>query len=183
MNSNQQLATFAGGCFWCTEAIFKRLKGVTSVTPGYAGGERPNPNYEQIHSGATGHAEAIQVTFDPTVISYNKLLNVFFATHDPTTKDRQGYDEGSEYRSIIFYHSEEQKKIALQTKERLEKNKTYKDPIVTEIVPYTAFYEAEQEHKDYYDKNTNAPYCRVIIDPKIQKLMKHFTDDVKEEYK
>lgn len=182
MNKNQ-LATLAGGCFWCTEAIFKRLKGVTSVIPGYAGGQRPNPKYEQIHSDATGHAEAIQVTFDPTIISYDRLLNVFFATHDPTTLNRQGYDEGSEYRSIIFYHDVEQKKTALAIKEQVEKEKIYTDPIVTEIVPYTSFYLAEEEHKDYYDKHTNAPYCRVIIDPKIKKLMNHFREDVKEEYK
>lgn len=181
-DTNIQIATFAGGCFWCTEAVFKRVKGVESVMPGYAGGERENPTYDQIHSGATGHAESIQVTFDPKVISYDQLLDVFFATHDPTTLDRQGNDVGHEYRSVIFYHDEEQHKAALAAKERLEKEKTYSDPIVTEIVPFTKFYEAEDEHKDYYDSNRNAPYCRVVIDPKVQKLLKKFGDEVKDEY-
>lgn len=183
MNHHEQTATFANGCFWCTEAVFKRLKGISKVVPGYAGGERPNPTYDQIHSGATGHAESIQVKFDPSIISYEKLLDVFFATHDPTTKDRQGYDVGSEYRSVIFYHDEKQKEEALAKIQSLEKGKKFDNPIVTEIVPFTNFYEAEQEHKEYYDKNPNAPYCRVIIDPKIQKLMKNFSDEVKEEFK
>ncbi len=177
-----ETATVAGGCFWCTEAIFKRLKGVLSVTSGYAGGKEKNPTYDQIHSGDTGHAESIQVTFDPAVISYKTLLEVFFGTHDPTTLNRQGYDQGTEYRSVIFYHSPEQETQALAVKERLAAEDTYDKPIVTEIVPYTAFYPAEAEHKDYYDNNKNAPYCRIIIDPKIQKLMKHFKEKVKKEY-
>ena len=181
--SDLQTATFASGCFWCTEAIFKRIKGVLTVKSGYSGGERPNPTYEQIHSGATGHAESIQIQFDPQIISYETLLDVFFATHDPTTKDRQGYDEGSEYRSIIFYHNEVQKQQVLAKVAALEKDKVFNDPIVTEIVPFYAFFEAEPEHHNYYEKNQSAPYCRLIIDPKIQKLMKHFTDDIKEEYK
>jgi len=181
--ANLELATFAGGCFWCTEAIFKRLKGVETVTSGYAGGQRENPSYDQVHSGATGHAESIQVTFDPTIIPYEKLLDVFWATHDPTTVDRQGNDVGPEYRSVIFYHNDKQKQLAITSKENLEKTGTYTDSIVTEIVPFTTFYPAEAEHKDYYDANRNAPYCRFIIDPKIQKLMKHFAPEVKEEYK
>lgn len=181
--SKVTIATFAGGCFWCTEAVFKRVKGVLAVMPGYSGGERPNPTYDQIHSGATGHAESIQVSFDPTVVSYEQLVEVFFATHDPTTRDRQGNDVGPEYRSIIFYHDEDQHQTALSVKDRLEKEHMYDDPIVTEIVPFNAFYEAEDEHKDYYDKNRNAPYCRVIIDPKVQKLLKKFGDEVKDEYR
>lgn len=175
-------ATFAGGCFWCTEAIFKRLKGVTSVTPGYSGGNRVSPNYEQVHSGTTGHAESIQLQFDPQQISYQQLVEVFFATHNPTTLNRQDYDEGTEYRSIIFYHDAKQKQTALTVKENLEKQKVYQDPIVTEIIPYTAFYEAESEHKDYYDNNRSSPYCRLITDPKIKKLFKNFSDMIKEEY-
>ena len=182
-SENFEIATFAGGCFWCTEAIFKRLNGVISVTSGYAGGQRENPSYDQVHSGATGHAESIQVTFDPSIISYDKLLDVFWATHDPTTVDRQGNDVGSEYRSIIFYHNEQQQQTALASKEKLEQAGMYQDPVVTEITPFTTFYPAEEEHKDYYDANRNAPYCRFIIDPKIQKLMKHFEKEVKEEYK
>ncbi|MEK7571790.1 MAG: peptide-methionine (S)-S-oxide reductase MsrA [Patescibacteria group bacterium] len=182
MSKMIQTATFANGCFWCTEAIFKRLKGVLSVTPGYTGGKRPNPSYEQIHTGVTGHAESLQITFDPQIISYNALLDVFWVTHDPTTKDRQGNDVGSEYRSMILYHTDEQKEQAFAAKKKLEENKTYSDPIVTEIVPYTVFYPAEQYHKDYYDTNREAPYCRVIIDPKVHKLLEKFSDKVKEQY-
>lgn len=182
-NTNLQTATFAGGCFWCTEAVFKRLKGVLSVTSGYSGGETSNPNYDQIHTGSTGHAEAIQLTFDPSIITYETLLQVFFATHDPTTLNRQGNDKGSEYRSVIFYRDEAQKQAALNAKEKLEKEKKFEDPIVTQIAPYTAFYQAEQEHLDYYDKNRSAPYCQIIIDPKVQKLLKEFSNEVKEEYK
>ena len=176
------IATFAGGCFWCTEAIFKRLKGVISVIPGYAGGKRTNPNYNQIHSDATGHAESVQITFDPTSISYEKLLDVFFATHDPTTLNRQDYDVGTEYRSVICYHTNKQKELALVAKKKLEKSEFIKDPIVTEIVPYEAFYKAEEIHQNYYERNRSSSYCRIITDPKIQKLMKNFKEDVKEEY-
>ncbi len=178
-----ETATLAGGCFWCTEAIFKRLKGIMSVTPGYAGGERPNPTYDQIHSGATGHAESIQLTFDPAIIPYGKILEVFWHTHNPTTLNRQGNDVGEEYRSIIFYHTDEQKRIAEQSKQEIEHSGLYKDPIVTEIVPYTTFYTAESEHKEFYEHNHNSPYCTFVIDPKIQKLLKEFSNDVKEEYK
>ena len=181
-NTLEETATFAGGCFWCTEAVFKRLEGVASVVPGYAGGERENPNYEQVSTGATGHAEAIQIHFDPKAISYETLLDVFFATHDPTTLNQQGGDVGTQYRSEIFYHTEKQKGKAIAAKEKLERSGTYQDPIVTKIEPFTSFYEAEDYHKDYYDTNRSAPYCRIIIDPKIQKLMKHFKEEVKEEY-
>lgn len=178
-----ELATFASGCFWCTEAIFKRLKGVISVTSGYSGGKRENPSYEQVSTGATGHAESIQIEFDPSIIPYQHLLEIFWHTHNPTTLNQQGGDIGTQYRSEIFYHTEEQKRIAEDSKKELENSGVYKDPIVTEIVPFTNFYPAENYHKDYYDKNKTAPYCTFVIDPKIQKLLKEFGEDVKEEYK
>jgi peptide-methionine (S)-S-oxide reductase len=179
----EELATFAGGCFWCTEAIFKRLKGVISVIPGYAGGQKENPSYEQIHAEETGHAEAVQITFNPSLIPYEKLLDVFWHTHNPTTLNQQGNDIGTEYRSVIFFHTDKQKALALQSKDALDEEGMYKDPIVTEIIPYTSFYPAEEYHKDYYDKNKNMPYCTFVINPKIQKLLKEFGNDVKEEYK
>lgn len=173
--ANTETATFGGGCFWCTEAVFQRLKGVISVVSGYAGGNVENPNYNQMFREETGHAEAIQITFDPKVISYKKLLDIFWATHDPTTLNRQGADVGTQYRSVIFYHNEEQKKLALGSK----------DPsFVTEIVPFTNFYKAEDYHQNYYNKNKDTnPYCSIVIDPKIEKLVKEFNEDVKEEYK
>lgn len=184
--SNQQhfeTATFASGCFWCTEAIFKRLKGVMSVTSGYTGGKRENPSYEQVSTGATGHAEAIQITFDPTVIPYEKLLDIFWHTHNPTTLDQQGADIGTQYRSAIFYHTEKQKEAAEKSKKELEDSQTYSDPIVTEVKPFEAFYKAEGYHEDYYEKNPNAPYCTFVIDPKIHKLLQEYSNEVKEEYK
>lgn len=178
-----ETATLAGGCFWCTEAIFKRLKGVVSVVPGYSGGQKENPSYEEVYSGTTGHAEAIQIKFDPSVISYDKLLDVFWHLHDPTTPNQQGNDIGTQYRSGIFYHSAKQKKIAEESKQKLEQSGMYKNPVVTKIVPFTNFYKAENYHQDYYDKNKSASYCQVVIDPKIQKLMKDYKQEVKEEYK
>lgn len=178
-----EIATLAGGCFWCTEAIFKRLKGVISVIPGYAGGSVENPSYEQVCTGKTGHAEAIQIEFDSSIIPFEKILEVFWHTHDPTTLNQQGNDIGPQYRSVIFYHGEKQKEEAIKSKEELEKEGTYKNPLVTEITPYTNFYKAENYHKDYYDKNKEYPYCNFVIDPKIQKLMREFSKDVKEEYK
>lgn len=180
---NPQTATFAGGCFWCTEALFKRLKGVVSVTPGYSGGLKDKPNYDEVSSGTTGHAEAVQIEFDPTIIPYERLLEIFWHTHNPTTMNQQGNDVGSQYRSMVLYHSREQKKIAEKSKEALEKSGQYKNPIVTEIQPFEKFYTAEEYHKDYYDKNQSAPYCMFVIDPKIQKLLKEYGQDVKEEYK
>ena len=177
------LATFACGCFWCSEAIFTHLKGVTSVTSGYTGGKRGNPSYEQVSTGATGHAEAIQIEFDPTVISYDVLLEVFWHTHNPTTLNQQGADVGTQYRSSIFYHSVEQKEAAEKSKQGLEVSGMYKDPIVTEVLPYTDFFPAEQYHKDYYEKNKNAPYCTFVIDPKIKKLLKEYSGVIKDEYK
>lgn len=172
-------ATFAGGCFWCFEAIFKRLKGVNEVVSGYSGGTTDNPTYESIHYNKTGHAETVEVTFDPKIISYKILLEVFWHLHDPTTKNRQGNDIGEEYRSVIFYNSEEQKRLAEETKK--EAQKKYKDTIVTEILPCTKFYPAEPNHQNYYDRNQDAPYCRYVIDPKITKLYKDFKDEVKDD--
>lgn len=182
-NEYMEKATFASGCFWCTEAIFKRLRGVETVVSGYSGGETENPTYDDVSSGTTGHAECIQVTFDPSVISYESLLDVFFATHDPTTPNRQGNDVGTQYRSAIFYHTDEQKEQALAAKEKLGQSGKYQDPVVTQIVEFTNFYPAEEHHKDYYDSNRSAPYCMFVIDPKIRKLMEHFKEEVKEEYK
>ncbi|OGH11149.1 MAG: peptide-methionine (S)-S-oxide reductase [Candidatus Levybacteria bacterium RIFCSPHIGHO2_01_FULL_36_15] len=183
-NKNEfQVATLAGGCFWCTDALFNRIKGVISVVPGYAGGKIENPSYEEVGSGDTGHAEAIQIILDPKTIPYEKLLEVFWHTHDPTTLNRQGADTGTQYRSVIFYHNQMQKNIALVSREKIKKEGLYKDPIVTEIVPFTNFYEAEENHKRYYEKNHDYPYCAIVIDPKIQKLINKFGKEVKEEYK
>ncbi|TSC88323.1 MAG: peptide-methionine (S)-S-oxide reductase [Microgenomates group bacterium Gr01-1014_7] len=166
-----ETVTFGGGCFWCTEAIFKRLKGVKSVVSGYAGGTTENPTYMQVSSGNTGHAEAIQIKFDPEIISFEKLLEVFFATHDPTTLNQQGADVGTQYRSVIFYHNDSKKQIA---------EKKIKPSFVTQIEPYKNFYPAEDYHQNYYDRNKDQnPYCTLVIDPKIQKLMKDFKKDLK----
>lgn len=179
-----ELATFAGGCFWCTEAIFQRLNGVQTVVSGYAGGKRVSPTYSQVVTGATGHAEAVQITFDPEIITFAKLLQIFFATHDPTTKDRQGNDIGSQYRSIIFYHSKKQLTEAKETIENLESKKEYKDGIVTELLPFKAFYSAEEYHQNYFNNNrASNPYCSIVIDPKIKKLLEEFNADVKPQYK
>lgn len=180
---NKETATLAGGCFWCTEALFKRLKGVISVLPGYAGGTVENPSYEQVCSGNTGHAEAIQIEFNPEQIPFEKILDVFWHTHDPTTLNRQGNDIGTQYRSVIFYHNEKQKEIAEKSKETLEKEGIYHDPIVTQIIPFKNFYIAEDYHKNYFDKNGDAPYCNFVINPKIHKLLEKYRQDVKEEYK
>jgi peptide-methionine (S)-S-oxide reductase len=177
-----ELATFAGGCFWCTEAIFKRLKGVISVTPGYSGGTTENPSYEQVSMGNTGHAEATQIEFDPEIIPYEKLLEIFWHTHNPTTLNRQGNDVGTQYRSVIFYHDDIQKEIAEKSKAEIEEEHLYPDPVVTEIVPFEKFYEAESYHKDYYDRNSSAPYCNFVIDAKIRKLLSEYKSDVKDEY-
>ena len=178
-----ELATFAGGCFWCTEAIFKRLKGVKRVLPGYCGGDIENPTYEKVSSGNTNHAESIQIEFDPNIITYKKLLEIFFYTHDPTTMNRQGNDIGSQYRSVIFYKNEEQEKIAEELIKEMEKEKVYESPIVTSVEKYNKFYIAEDYHKNYYDKNKSAPYCDFTITPKINKLVDKFNKEVKEEYR
>ncbi len=176
-------ATLAGGCFWCTEAIFKRLKGVLKVTPGYAGGEMANPSYDDVSTGKTGYAEAVQIEFDPKVIPFEHLLDIFWVIHDPTTLNKQGPDIGTQYRSAIFYHNDEQKNIALESKEKMEKEGELSDRIVTEIAPLGKFYTAEQYHQNYYERNRGLnPYCSLVIDPKIQKLLDKFNADVKEEY-
>ncbi len=172
-------ATFAGGCFWCTEAIFKRVKGVVSVVSGYSGGDMDKPDYEAVSEGETGHAEAIQVEFDPKIISYEKLVEIFFHLHDPTTLNQQGYDVGTQYRSIIFCHSEDQKKIAEKVRKKIEDEHVYKNSIITKIVPFENFYKAEEYHQDFYAKNPNYGYCKVIIDPKIKKLLREFKEEVK----
>lgn len=176
-------AIVANGCFWCTEAVFKRLKGVVSVMPGYSGGSVADPTYQEVSTGTTGHAESIQVQFDPTILPYEKLLEIFFHTHNPTTLNRQGNDIGPQYRSAIFYMDDEQKQTAQKVKKALVESHVYKDPIVTEIVPFSAFYPAENYHKDYYDTHKDAPYCQFVIDPKLQKLLKEYGDSVKDEYK
>lgn len=165
-----EVAVFGGGCFWCTEAVFQQLKGVVSVMPGYAGGTIDSPSYEQVSSGKTGHAEAIKVTFDPTVISYTDLLTVFFGTHDATTLNRQGNDRGTQYRSIILYTSPEQKREAEQCIHKLNAGDFRDTPILTEVKQLEQFYEAEDYHRAYYVSNPNKPYCQVVISPKVQKL-------------
>ncbi len=180
MKENVQQIVFAGGCFWCTEAIFRRLRGVETVHVGYAGGSMKNPPYEAVSSGSTGHAEAVQVEFDPSVISLETLLSVFFATHDPTSLNRQGADVGTQYRSAIFYASEEQRATVDAYIKKLEQEKTFSNPIVTEIKPLDAFYEAEGYHQEYYEKNAGQPYCQVVIDPKIAKLRRQFAPFLKE---
>lgn len=175
MTSPPAVATLAGGCFWCLEAVFQQLKGVAKVESGYAGGTVPNPSYEAVCTGRTGHAEVVQVTYDPDVISFRDLLEVFFTIHDPTTRDRQGPDVGTQYRSAIFYHSPEQRVTAEQVIADLEAQKLWDDPIVTEVVPLAAFYPAEEYHRDYYLRNPNQAYCRAVVAPKVAKARKlHF---------
>jgi peptide-methionine (S)-S-oxide reductase len=173
----------AGGCFWCTEAIYKRLRGVLSVTPGYAGGTTENPTYEEVSSGTTGHAEAIQIEYDPDMIYYKKLLTIFFATHDPTTLNQQGADAGTQYRSVIFFTDETEKEAAESVVRKLEAEGIYTDPIVTEIAPFTHFYPAENYHRDYYDRNQSQGYCHIVISPKIAKLLKEYPADLKNEFR
>lgn len=174
-----ELATFGGGCFWCTEAVFQQLKGVQSVVSGYSGGSVKGPTYEQISTGRTGHAEVIQITYDPAQISFADLLEVFWLTHDPTTRDRQGHDVGSQYRSVIFYHNDEQKRLAEQYKQKLDASGVFAGPIVTEIAPFSGFYRAESYHQNYFAQNGRQPYCRNIIGPKVQKVKKVFQDKLK----
>jgi peptide-methionine (S)-S-oxide reductase len=172
-------ATFGNGCFWCTEAVFQRLKGVKTVVSGYSGGTSKYPTYRQVCTGATGHAEAIQVTYDPKEISYDDILAVFWHSHDPTTKDRQGNDVGTQYRSVIFYHSDEQKQLAEKYKKKLDDSGLFHAPIVTEIVPFTEFFKAEDYHQNYYNQHSAQPYCRMIIGPKLEKVKKVFHDKLK----
>lgn len=177
-----ETATLAGGCFWCIEAIYKRVKGVLTVESGFSGGKRENPSYMQVITDATGHAETIQLTFDTEIITYEKILDIFWHMIDPTTLNQQGADVGTHYRSIIFYHNEEQHQIAEKSKRDLEKSGLYKNPVVTEIIPFEAFYKAEDYHQNYYDNNKDKNmYCSIVIDPKIRKLLKEYKDQVKEE--
>ncbi|MBI3572860.1 MAG: peptide-methionine (S)-S-oxide reductase MsrA [Candidatus Kerfeldbacteria bacterium] len=170
----QEVATFGSGCFWCSEAVFKDLKGVMAVTSGYSGGQRKNPSYEEVCSGSTGHAEVIQVEFDPSVISYEQLLEVFFLTHNPTQMNRQGNDVGTQYRSVIFCHNEDQKVVAAKVQSDLENQHVYDQPIVTAIEPFKTFYPAEAYHQNFYVKNPDQAYCQVVIDPKVAKFRQKF---------
>lgn len=178
-NQEIEIATLAGGCFWCTEAVFERIKGVVKVIPGFTGGEIKNPAYREIITGRTGHSEAIEIHFDPQVISFEELLYIFFSTHDPTTLNRQQYDVGTQYRSAIFYHSEEQKQKALTLIERLEAERIFSNKIVTQLSKASEFYQAEPEHREYYNNHRQQQYCQVIIDPKIKKLKELFAEKLK----
>jgi peptide-methionine (S)-S-oxide reductase len=177
--TNHEVATLAGGCFWCLEAVFDQLKGVENVESGYAGGHVLNPTYRMVCTGETGHAEVVQITFDPSLISFKELLQVFFTIHDPTTLNRQGADVGTQYRSAIFYHTPEQKDVAEEVVAEMVAAKVWDDPIVTEITRITDFYPAEEYHRDYYLRNPNQPYCQVVIAPKVAKLRKHFLEKLK----
>ncbi len=175
----KQIATLGGGCFWCTEAAFSELRGVEKVESGYSGGHVPNPSYEEVCTGSTGHAEVVQVTFDPSVLPFKDLLKIFFTVHDPTTLNRQGADVGAQYRSIILYHSEEQQKAAEETIKELDSAKLWSGRIVTQLEPFTSFYKAEGYHQEYLRRNSRAPYCQAVITPKIIKLRQHFQDKLK----
>jgi peptide-methionine (S)-S-oxide reductase len=177
--SKNEVAVFGGGCFWCTEAIFQQLKGVVSVSPGYAGGHKLNPTYNEVSTGMTGHAEVTKIEFDPSIIPYEDLLEIFMHLHDPTTLNRQGYDVGSQYRSIILYTNEQQKKIAEKVLLALNASKEFKRPIVTEIKPLEKFYEAEDYHKNYYANNMDKPYCQLIISPKLTHLRQKYSAKLK----
>ncbi|HXR80428.1 MAG TPA: peptide-methionine (S)-S-oxide reductase MsrA [Saprospiraceae bacterium] len=178
-NMNTEIATFGAGCFWCVEAVFQELKGVIKVESGYMGGTTPNPTYREVCTGNTGHAEITKITFDPAVISYAELLEILWTTHDPTTLNRQGADAGTQYRSAIFYQNEEQRKIAEKSKAEVA-TKIWDKPIVTEIVPATTFYKAEDYHQDYYANNQDAGYCQIVIAPKVQKVREHFVEKLKQ---
>lgn len=174
-----EVATLAGGCFWCLEAVFDGLKGVVDVVSGYSGGRPVNPSYQQVCSGSTGHAEVVQVTFDPDQISFRDILDVFFSIHDPTTPNRQGADVGTQYRSAIFYHNPAQKVEAEQVIREMEAAKVWKDPIVTEVAPFSAFYPAEDYHQEYFANHGSQPYCQIVIAPKVAKFRKHYSDQLK----
>jgi peptide-methionine (S)-S-oxide reductase len=179
MEQREELATLAGGCFWCLEAVFADLRGVARVVSGYAGGDVPNPTYQAVCTGATGHAEVVQIAFDPSVVSFKELLEVFFTIHDPTTLNRQGGDIGTQYRSAIFYHSQEQKETALQVIEEINKAHIWDAPVVTQIEPLTVFYPAEDYHQEYYQDNASQPYCRAVIAPKVAKFRKQYLEKLK----
>jgi peptide-methionine (S)-S-oxide reductase len=179
MDENRELATFGGGCFWCVEAIFERVNGVESAESGYSGGQVLNPDYKQVTSGTTGHAEVVQITYDPNVVSYKELLEIFFKTHDPTTLNRQGADVGTQYRSIVLYHNDGQRDLAGEVIKKLEEEGIWKDPIVTTVEPFEAFYSAEAYHQEYYENNPNQGYCRLVINPKVEKFEKVFKEKLK----
>ncbi|MBN1438544.1 MAG: peptide-methionine (S)-S-oxide reductase MsrA [Anaerolineales bacterium] len=174
-----ETATFAAGCFWCVEAVFQDVRGVERVASGYAGGEKADPTYEEVCTGTTGHAEAVQITFDPAVVSYTDLLDIFWHTHDPTTPNRQGADVGTQYRSAVFYHDEAQKRAAEEVKRRIEEERLWPLPIVTEIVPFTAFYPAEDYHQNYFKTNPHQMYCALTINPKVRKFRIAFREKLK----
>lgn len=176
---NDKIAVFAGGCFWCTEAVFKNIKGVHNVISGFTGGEIKNPCYREVCEGRTGHAEAIKITFNQNEITYQELLELFFATHDPTTLNRQGNDVGTHYRSAIFYVDDEQKQQAEEFINLLEKEKIFDNKIVTELAEYNTFYEAEDYHQDFYENNSSQPYCQIIIDPKLKKIKTYYSSKLK----
>lgn len=178
-NDNREIATLAGGCFWCLEAAYNRLAGIDKVESGYMGGHLPNPSYQAVCGGRTGHAEVVQATFDPKIISYSEMLDVFFSIHDPTTLNRQGNDVGTQYRSAIFFHDEAQQQTATQKIRQLAEEGVFDDPIVTEVTPASVFYVAERYHQEYFDKNPEQPYCRFVVAPKVDKLRKVFTDKLK----
>ncbi len=177
--SDLQLATFGGGCFWCTEAVFQQLKGVQSVVSGYAGGHVDRPTYQQVCTGTTGHAEVIQITYDPAQVRYEELLEVFFKTHDPTTLNRQGNDTGTQYRSVVFYHDDQQREIATRVKKQLDDAGIFDTPVVTEISPAPEFFAAEDYHQNYYKQNPNQPYCQAVVGPKVKKFQQVFADRLK----
>lgn len=179
MNNKLETITLGGGCFWCTEAIFQRVKGVVSVISGYSGGTVPNPTYDAVCTGRTGHAEVVQITIDSSIISFQEILEIFFSIHDPTTLNRQGADIGTQYRSVIFYHNDEQKRIAEDMIKQLDSEKIWDNPIVTEIKKYKNFYKAEDYHQNYYNNNSHQPYCSFVISPKLQKLKKYFSNKLK----
>jgi len=175
----REVATLGGGCFWCLDAIYRQLRGVERVESGYAGGTTPNPSYREVCGGRTGHAEVVQITFDPMEISYRDLLDVFFTIHDPTTKDRQGGDMGPQYRSVILTHSDEQARVAREAIADVTAEKIWDDPIVTEIVPFTKFYPAEDYHQDYFANNARQPYCQIVIAPKVAKFRRKFLEKMR----
>lgn len=181
MEKNLMTATLAGGCFWCLEAVFDQVKGVESVESGYTGGHTKNPSYREVCNGDTGHAEVVQIRFDPSIISYRDLLNVFFTVHDPTTLNRQGGDIGTQYRSAIFYHDDEQKKIAEEVIKELNAQKLWDNPIVTEVTKFDRFYVAEDYHQEYFAKNPYQGYCQVVVAPKVAKFRKHFLEMLKKQ--
>jgi peptide-methionine (S)-S-oxide reductase len=178
-NQNNETATLAGGCFWCLEPVFDNLQGVLDVVSGYSGGHVPDPTYSEVTSGRTGHAEVVQVTFDPTVISFAEILEVFFTIHDPTTLNRQGADVGTQYRSAVFYHTPEQKATIEQVVTDLEKQRIWDNPIVTQVAPFEVFYPAEDYHQEYYANNPRQPYCQMVIAPKVAKFRKKYADRLK----